>query len=904
MTTSRSLPGAGLSFAGMRLRALMLAAVVAVPGCGGSLVRLAKDHSWTEIDQRARAMKQPPRGKAARAWAQALVELGNVEQARAVLLRDFRHGGDEASLLALADLERRLGLRGIAAAHYTRLIDIDLDTVQRSEDVAAICELLRERARAEAAIGEALAADTDMRRLALACPAQIDDQDRGFLSSLGPRAQDQAEGQRSLPESLAPSPEAIAEQEASLREQLELARKRSPRAMIGFAEAERIELEPDDIAGLLAAELAGALGPGFVSSRRLSAWIGDNPIDEVMAAIDGLPDGAREYALLRVSSVRSNDRVAAQRQAWIVAAMSSVAGQGSHEAAKAWRVAASVGDFGGAEFALNTNLRDMIPDGAVVEIETHWSLRVPVDRRSFDLLLTLARLFELRDQPVLALELRRAVIVAGYEVGLAQVGPAAADEVLRQLVLGRPWQALAVAEIVPGPLVDEVLPAVASALSLASAAKLDEVVAADRNVVWRALGDAWFETWDPRIDAAMGGLELRNGDAKDSCPTLGHWLGSDHAEDLARVGLDPKASRAALEAALDDVAASTTGAAMSRAIEADLALACSAPLVELLHAGPHLLALETLDERLAHAPELSATAQLQLHAEIAAAHGADSRATLLTISAAAESVDPRAVWARAATAGRSFGLREYTLAALRQVVLHSDGLEDPAARREILLIRLRDVDTDEVLRRGDAKAVESIREAARRYLDEAPAMRRWARLDDLLWALAAEPRADAIAWEKLREILEPIVDEQVAMRHPRAVEALARAGAGEQDTNADGDVSLDALAYLSDADAICELGRARAEAGLDPQRLLGAATACGPRSRAEALAALIDMVPEDPQAELRARVLGAPIAAEVEAERPGVLRSVPALTSADLSLRVAFDLPLDPAWVTTPSTSQ
>ncbi|HVI02757.1 MAG TPA: hypothetical protein VM869_28860, partial [Enhygromyxa sp.] len=142
----------------------VLAAVVLVSsGCGGALARLAKDENWVELDRRARAMKQAPRGKAARAWAQALVELDRAEEARAVLLRDFRHGGDEASLLALADLERQLGLRGIAAAHYTRLIDIDLDTVQRSPDAQVICELLRERARVEAALGEALAADADMR---------------------------------------------------------------------------------------------------------------------------------------------------------------------------------------------------------------------------------------------------------------------------------------------------------------------------------------------------------------------------------------------------------------------------------------------------------------------------------------------------------------------------------------------------------------------------------------------------------------------------------------------------------------------------------------------------------------------------------------------------------------------
>ncbi len=885
-----------------RALSLALALGLAGTGCGGALVRLAKDGQWSELDQRARAMKADPRGKAARAWAQALVELDNPDEARAVLLRDFRHGGDEASLLALVELERALGLRGIAAAHLARLINLDLDTVSGAGDAAALCDLLRERTRAEAALGEALAADADMRRVALACPAQIDDADRALLASLQAQAQAQAEGQRSLQAGLAAQPEGVERQDARLREQLELARKRSPRALISVAEAERVELAPDDVAGLLAAELAGALGPGFVSSRRLSAWIGDNPSAELSAAIDALPDGVREYALLRVSAVRPSAAEGAQRQAWIVAAMDSVAGQGPHEAAKGWRVSASVGELGGAEFALNTNLRDMIPvaepgpDGVVAKPSSHWSRRVPVDRRSFDLLLTLARLFELRDQPVLALELRRAVIVAGYEVGLAQVGPAAAEEVLRQLALGRPWQALAVAEIVSGPLVDELLPALASALALARAAGLDEAIAADRKVVWRALGDAWFETWEPRVDAATSGLELLRVADGPRCPELGDWLAPDRADELARVGLDPARTRAALEAAFAQLEAPTTGAAMVAAIEADLGLACSAPLVHLLHAGPHLLALDALDERLIHAPELGASAQLQLHAEIAAAHGADKRALLLTTSAAAESVDPRAVWARAAIAGRSFGAREYTLEALRQVVLHSEGLDEPAARREILLIRLRDVDRDELLRAGEQTPIESIREAVRDYLADAPAIRRWARLDDLLWSLAREPRADAIAWQRLREILEPIVDAGVAARHPAALAALARASAsaGEADALAERPEPLPELAYLSDADAICELG----DEVLDLQRMIGAATACGPRARAEALARLIAAAPEGARAALRRRVLAGPLAAEIEPERPGVLRSVPSLTRPELGLRVAFELALDPGWIT------
>ncbi|PRP91549.1 hypothetical protein ENSA5_54250 [Enhygromyxa salina] len=894
-----------------RWRAAALAvSLVLVSGCGGALVKLAKDREWAELDRRARAQKQAPRGKAARAWAQALVELDKPEEARAVLLRDFRSGGQEPSLLALAKLERELGLLGVAAAHYTRLGDIDLDALTGSPEAELACDLLRRRARAQAELGEALAADLDMRRLALWCPEALREEDRGFLSSIQPGASAQAEGQRSL-DALAPKPEAIATLEAQLADRLELARKRGPRAVVALAEAEGMQVEPDDVAVLLAAEFGGALGPGLMSSRRLSAWIGDTAPDDLLAAIDTLPDGAREYALLRLTSVRELDGASDSRQGWIVAAMASLGGQGPHEAAKAWRVAASVGDLSGAEFALNTNLRDMIPvaveaevgeagDGGLTPAPAHWSQRVPVDRRSFDLLLTLARLLEHRGQAVLALELRRAVLVAGHEVGLAQVTASAVEEVRRQLVLGHPWQALALAEVVPGPLLDEILLAVASALGLSRAAGLDEAEAADRNVVWRSLGDPWFERWDPRLDVAVAGLHLDRDDLR--CPELGRWLDPEADEELARVGLDPVRARAAVEAAIADLGAPATGVELARALESDLALSCTAPLVNLLHAGPHELALATLDERLIHAPELGASTQLQLHAELALAHGQTKRATLLTISAAAQTTDPRGLWARAAVAGRSFGAREYSIDALRQVLAHSDGLDDSAARRELVLLRLRDVDGDAIVREGDPAAVDAVREQLRIYVDEAPRARQWSRVDRVLWMLASEARADALAWERLIEI---VVDEQLRARHPEAVSALERAAAGAgatlvSDPGIDGD-----LAFLSDSDALCARAASRARAPSEDaspsqesrQRLVGAATTCAPRARADALAALISISDPGAQTELRQRVLAGPIAAEINPDRPGVARTVAALDRPGAALRVVFDLPLDPVWV-------
>lgn len=897
----------------------LIGAALLLGGCGGPLLRLAKQQDWAELDRKARSQARPPRGKAARAWAQALVELGNIEEARAVLQRDFRHGGQEASLLALAELEREQGLLGMAAARYTRLLTIDLDALQASDSRDAACELLRGRARAELALGQAMAADSDMRRMALVCPEGVTDEDRSFLSSLRPQAQDEAEARRTLAEPTAGTAVAIEQLEADLAEQLDLARKRGPRAVLALAAAADMQVEPDDVAMLLAAEFGGALGPGLVSRQRITAWVGDNDIDAVLAAIDTLPDGSREYALLRLAGVRSDLDVEAERQGWIVAAMGSLSNGGPQEAAKAWRVSAITGDMGGAEFALNTNLRDMIPVEPVPEPATgkgerkgrgqgegkaapgsagpppdrveppavHWSLRVPVDRRSFDLLLTLARLFEQRGQTAQALELRRHVLVAGHEVGLAQVSAAAVDEVRRALVLGHPWQALAIAEAVPGPLLDEILAVAASAIGLRRAAGLDEADEADRNVVFRVLGDPWFTQWDPRLAAALDGLDLGE---TARCPGLGRWLDDAAADRLRAVGLDPERSRAALEAAFTRLDGPETGAALVAAIESDLALSCSASLIELLFAGPHAVALSTLDERLIHAPELDGPLQLQLAAEVALAHGELSRATLLTISAAAQSSDPRAMWARAAVAGRSFGGREYTLEALRELLMHSPGLHDEAARRELVLMRLRDVDGDDIIRSGDDKAIESLTAVLHEYVSEAPRQRRWARLDRVLWQLAGETRADVLAWSLL---IAAIVDDRTRRDHPEAVAALERAAMPAEDDAGGAGVPGIPAVFLGEAASLCEIDIAQADAATQ----IGVASTCDPMQRARALAVLLADAPEQQRAGLRDQVLAGPVAIAIDPERPGVAATVPALARPGLLERVVFGLPIEPVFV-------
>ncbi|MFV8754237.1 hypothetical protein ACNOYE_27145 [Nannocystaceae bacterium ST9] len=905
--------------------ALVTGVAIGAGGCGGELVRLAERGQWQELDREARAMKRAPKGKAARAWARALVELGDVEEARALLLRDFRTGGREASLLELAALEASLGLAGMATAHFARLYAIDDQDLRDSDSAELACEAFRTRARALAKLGEPLAADGDLRRLAGTCPRSIGAADRELLAAIEPEAEAQARAQRSLSgEPLAAGAESSGAAELRLAEELEQARKRSPRAVLALADAEQIQLEPDDVAILLAAEFAGALGPGLVSSRRISGWVGDSEVARVVDAIASLPDGVREYAFLRLAGVRHSDRLGDDREAWIVAAMASLDGQGPREAAKAWRVAASTGDLAGAEFALNTSLRDLAvkPEpkpGAplVIGSSQPWWTTVPVDRQTFDLLLSLARLFELHDDAAGrgdALALRRRVIAAGYEAGLAQVAEVALDEVVRELVLGHPWQALAIADVVPGPLIDELLPAVASAIGLRAAmaeGEADRSDRADREIVLQRLGDEWVETWQTRIDALEQVPALVESGA---CPSLASWLDPAAADSLRAVGLDPEASRGALEQALADLDAPAIGPALTRALEADAALACSGPVViPLLDAGLHELALTTLDERLVHVPELEAALQKQLHAELALGHGHFDRAALLTLAAAAISDEPRELWARAAVAGRELGAREYMLEALRQVMLHSPGSRDDAARRELLLTRLRDVDRDAILRDGETEpetsarttTLDEIDRAIGDWLFEAPIQRRWALLDGLIVQLAGESRADAQAWSLLAEIL---LDPDTRARHPAAVEAFERAASrvgeraereAEVDPSPSGKLATRReLAFLSDGGALCELPLADVDLdAVTHAGLIGLATACGPQVRAQALAELLARATPGQRERLRARLLAGPSAVEVDPARPGSLITVAALAREGLLLRVLFGLPLDPTWI-------
>src|SRR5690606_28489797 len=131
------------------------------------LPRLSEQGRHEEVVTRAGKARILPRKRAARAWARSLVALGRSDEARAVLLRDFRKHAELPSLIALADLEAAEGRLGLATAHYARAASLESDPLAGRADV---CELFRRRAARFFAEGEALAADLDLRRVAMICP--------------------------------------------------------------------------------------------------------------------------------------------------------------------------------------------------------------------------------------------------------------------------------------------------------------------------------------------------------------------------------------------------------------------------------------------------------------------------------------------------------------------------------------------------------------------------------------------------------------------------------------------------------------------------------------------------------------------------------------------------------------
>lgn len=354
---------------------LGLALLVGLSGCHYQLPRLTARGQHAEVVARAAKAKRPPRGKAARAWATSLAALGRAEEARAVLLRDFRRTAEVASLVALADLELHEGLRGVAAAHYARAMSLGVDVLKGRQDV---CELLRTRAGQFLAQGEAQAADLDMRRIAVACPpgkdpeaAQRASTDRALHLEITAAAKAQARAQRTLAGCEKGACRAESSEQAAnrLAAAVQAARDQGPASLRAAAIRLGVQLTPRDVADLLAAELRGELGLDLVTHDEVRAWIGESAPAAIQAAISTLRPVEEAYVRLRVSQLGPAYELpggdAARSTASLVVKLLELFDADPAAASMSWRVFVVVGDLPSAELALTTSLGGPRPRAAV-----------------------------------------------------------------------------------------------------------------------------------------------------------------------------------------------------------------------------------------------------------------------------------------------------------------------------------------------------------------------------------------------------------------------------------------------------------------------------------------------------------------------------------------------------------
>ncbi|MFZ6184039.1 hypothetical protein [Nannocystis pusilla] len=335
--------------------------------CHSRLPRLSEQGRHEEVVARAGQARILPRGKAARAWARSLVALGRADEARAVLLRDFRKHAELPSLVALADLEATEGLTGLAAAHYARAASLETDPLAGRQDV---CGLFRRRAARFLAEGEALAADLDLRRVAMICPkgkSSADEvqwrADRALHEEVVAAAKIQARAQRTLVgcEGERCRPPSLDARTQALTQALAQARAAGPAALREAAARLAVQLEPGDVAELLAAELRGELGLDIVDLDELRGWIGESAAADVVAAADArVSQLARDYVRLRLAQLGPGYELpgddAARSTASTVIRLLDAADDDPGAAAMSWRVFVLLGDLPSAEMALTGSL--------------------------------------------------------------------------------------------------------------------------------------------------------------------------------------------------------------------------------------------------------------------------------------------------------------------------------------------------------------------------------------------------------------------------------------------------------------------------------------------------------------------------------------------------------------------
>jgi len=745
----------------MRVRSVLLGLMV-VAGCHHRLPKLTAQGKHAEVIERVQGSRFRPKKKAARAYAASLHAMGRETQALDALLHDYRRGGEVASLVALADLERTLGWRGLAAHHYARALTHDRNALDGRTEV---CGLFRERARAYLHAGEGEAADLDMRRVIALCGS---DQPGDSELAASADAAAQALVDARIESGRCPPPCTPAEPQQTLAPALKAAQAASPRAVAELAAEQARELPADVVVELLEAEARGELGVALLGDDTLRGWVGAKSWSDLAPAVMSAPGPVAAYAQLRLSSVvrdmpraqgalgtRELDRWAQQ-----ALRIPDVAG---------WRVYAAQGDIATAELTFASRWRPKkvaaaLGAAALGAAEPpraqHWSQRLVIGEGTLEAALIAARLRKAAGKHDLALQLTHRALKAGTSVS-------GADRLARALTVeaigwGRPWHALAVLDA--GAVEDpaSLRAAAATAIVLGRAmcdgsCREDE----DLGVVTRVMGEAWVDS--TRAALLDWSLARRTRPAPTGgCPTVAELTEPDSPGPLAD----------AIRAAQADLRGPGVGETLAAAIASDLRSWCAASIVlPAMVAGEHQLPAERLSDALSHVPEMNAFADLATHAKLALVAGQSSRAALLAIAAAGEAAEPRAVWLEMAEFSALAGDRELELRSLREALLVTPGLQDRALHRRMLLIALRDVDVSwgQDLFGGEGASRGHVAD----YLDPLPRAQRWTEEHALLRAVDLEGLAASLEPEARGRLIAALGGEQtLSLAHPRVLARL------------------------------------------------------------------------------------------------------------------------------------
>ncbi|HFE44774.1 MAG TPA: hypothetical protein ENJ18_04660 [Nannocystis exedens] len=895
-----------------------------VGACGHrALERMVLRGQYEAVVSRVADRKRLPRGRSARAYAQALTELGHAEQARAVLLRDFRTSGDLASMVALADLEAERGELGIATAHYSRVGTLDSEALRGREDV---CALLRRRARVYLADGEALAADQDIRRVALLCPKPADSAqglgDAELAATIRVEAEKAARQLRTL-KVCEDGPCAVgrAERAGLIEIALATARAKGPRALRAAARLLLVQVSAEDVVVLLGAELRGELGGALIANDEVRAWVGETSIEELAQATRAMGPGAEQaYVRLRLGRLGPGYSLPVAKDepgseaAQVTLTLEGLDERGPLAAALGWRVLALIGDLPGAEMTLVAGLRGaasrvaapktlastdsserdpgpavvrprgqalaggaLAPAQDVVPPPSYAAGRIQVGARSWRLMLVLARMRAAAGGEAQALEIIRYALAEAQARGFSGVEAFAQAEAHAALASGQPWRALAIADGVGG--MDSVESAAAAAILLERAACPEGCgEREDRALARRVLGESWVLAQSSRLQPLAMARSFVDGRALGGCPGLRELLAEDAlgttAEGLqsARAPVSDSAERR-----------------LRRAIEADIGLVCAGRLATpVMVARGYRVGAGVLMQSLSQAPQMIAGSGLAMHAEIALAAGQEEQARSLYDAAAASSPDPLRIWERAAWIGQLADARELEMVALRRILLHTDApARTRRAHRALVVRALRDAN-DAWAARSSEIGGEALGRAVVDYIDRYAKAERWWARENLARVLADEQWFDETAAALVRRAIWP--EAELAQTHPAASRRLEWALRGELPLGRPDPLSPAELAIVPDpvsvesmpltklfsAEALVDLRLSRSRARLDREgrRLAVAMAVSGPaQARAEALRLLFT---------------GLEAAGESEARRAVeelVLSDLPALSSGESELR-------------------